>query len=1749
MACEYSFDGGKTFISKEEFIKKLAEGKLDEFISQGLVDLGKVRGIGQKQTLTEEQEVNQVAEKVGISPKNLKDLYDINRKLFGLDRLKSLAAAITMDRMIGVMAKRAGVSKSEMYSKLNFQKASEENIPQGTLLQVDAFHGSPYEFDKFTTQKIGTGEGAQAFGWGLYFTDLESIAKGYAEKLAKAKYDAKSFGEENIGIANRAILNIESTGSVDNAIKFLKDLIEKNKNGDTSKTKEILDFIEKNKDKFTVSKTLYKVSLHEGKTPEQYNWLVWDKTVGEKIASKIPISIRRKIFDFNEEKLNEAIDKASKPYKVKNKQLVSVENIKDFYEKLGFEGEKLDRLVANRIKSGATYFAFVLEESLVSPSEFFQDKEDAQKYLDSYKIERNEYLFPPNSIKSSLDIRNEIKKDFDVFDYNITGEELYKRVIERLTDSDYDRSLEWLSTKGMPSSRIASLFLLENGIDGIKYPAESVARGATSDNARGFNYVVFDENAVSIKEVIKFQKDAEKARGAVMVSMDGQATIYALTDPNVSTPVHELAHVFEHYLTNEERQEVIKNAGTKEWDIKTSEYFARGFEKYLANGNAPTEGLKKVFQKFKQWLTDIYNGIKDSDIDIELNPKMEEIYAKMLGEDAVKKKKTPPPPPPKQDSLADKARNKAAKLRSGEENVLPDWLRADLPKETKKQGASINEAYAAALETFADVYEKAQDFKKAVDEAFKKLSDWYNENDIDFDEKDLKAKFEAEMQGKKQTADKSISEREKAEGREVALAHADTEQKRAELGLDGRTLREVKKDEQLEAEANEAIKNGYNVKGLMKRILGGDLPTDTEHIILVKYAAGLESKLEGLTPSSKEFADVFNEINEVYKASEKGGSELGAAFRARQKRAFKQDSLGEMLVREAEVNMVDELTPAQREEVVKEYEAIKKAKEEWESKYNELVEQQNQKDAEEEVAKVKKSTTPKKKDFTKERQSIKESIKEKWNKAANDGTLMAIPVPYAKQLAAISPDVAKLMRSYVEEGVTELADIVKAIHGDIKEYVDGVTEKDVRDIIGGVYNEKRTRTELAIAVNDLRQEQKLLFKLEALQNGETPTTENKKREQNKKLKELRDKIKSLKQDDIDAAKEVINAQKQADKEAKRLEKEANKKSPEQIALDNVKKRVTKQIQELEEKLAKGDYSKDEPKKPIKLDKEALELKDKLIKLKQEREIRILQEKYKNRTFKEKTKDTALEVINVPRTVMASMDFSAPLRQGAIASIANPKIASKAFIEMFRQAASQQRFDRWFFDLRETPEYDIMEKSGLYIADPHDPKLSAKEEMFMNNLAEKIPFIGGAMTIPKAIPFIGGKKIGGLIKGSERAYVSYLNKMRVDLFNLGIKSFMAEGKTVENSPELYKSLASFINNSTGRGQMTKLLEDSAPILNSLFFSPRLMASRINLLNPMYYKNLSPEVQKMALKDMGTFILFGMSILGLAAMAGADVEEDPRSPNYGKIKIGDTTYDIWGGFQQYIVQIAQLVRGETKSATTGEIRKLDGKTFPFKSRGDDVEAFVRGKLAPVPAATLNMLYGKKVTGQNSDYETEFGGLMQPLMVKDAVEAYGKNGLLGAFAVGIPASLGIGVQTISGLPEGANETKDVWKFIKAKKARVPEVNTESMLVGDKQEPMTEEEREEFLKLRLSKIEKGLDILIKNGYEVVEGNKRIQKEAVKLTPEQLKPIITKIARHATEKANEEVFGKRTKNKEEEKQKKKAEEKNKKLIELMDKN
>lgn len=61
-----------------------------------------------------------------------------------------------------------------------------------------AWHGSPHDFDEFDLGKIGTGEGAQAHGWGLYFAKKKSVSKNYQKVLSK-----------RLGTANPKLFKVE----------------------------------------------------------------------------------------------------------------------------------------------------------------------------------------------------------------------------------------------------------------------------------------------------------------------------------------------------------------------------------------------------------------------------------------------------------------------------------------------------------------------------------------------------------------------------------------------------------------------------------------------------------------------------------------------------------------------------------------------------------------------------------------------------------------------------------------------------------------------------------------------------------------------------------------------------------------------------------------------------------------------------------------------------------------------------------------------------------------------------------------------------------------------------------------------------------------------------------------------------------------------------------------------------------------------------------------------------------------------------------------------------------------------------------------------------------------------------------------------------------------------------------------------------------------------------------------------------
>lgn len=117
---------------------------------------------------------------------------------------------------------------------------------------------------------------------------------------------------------------------------------------------------------------------------------------------------------------------------------------------------------------------------------------------------------------------------------------------------------------------------------------------------------------------------------AAIALVDGEAVIFALTNPNVSSVVHEMSHMYEEYLTPQEVKVIEKFSGAKRGTEQFSETFARGFERFLADGKAPTPELKSVFSQFKEWMKNIYKAIVGSPIEKDLTPEVRTIFENMV---------------------------------------------------------------------------------------------------------------------------------------------------------------------------------------------------------------------------------------------------------------------------------------------------------------------------------------------------------------------------------------------------------------------------------------------------------------------------------------------------------------------------------------------------------------------------------------------------------------------------------------------------------------------------------------------------------------------------------------------------------------------------------------------------------------------------------------------------------------------------------------------------------------------------------------------------------------------------------------------------------------------------------------------------------------------------------------------------------------------------------------------------------------
>lgn len=387
------------------------------------------------------------------------------------------------------------------------------------------------------------------------------------------------------------------------------------------------------------------------------------------------------------------------------------------------------------------------------------------------------------------------------------------------------------------------------------------------------------------------------------------------------------------------------------------------------------------------------------------------------------------------------------------------------------------------------------------------------------------------------------------------------------------------------------------------------------------------------------------------------------------------------------------------------------------------------------------------------------------------------------------------------------------------------------------------------------------------------------------------------------------------------------------------------------------------------------------------------------------KDMVVSALNVPRSIMASFDLSAPFRQGLAVATRHPSIFFRNFKPMLKSFGSENFYRAVHEDIRARPTYPQMIEAKLAITDL-GKTIGNREEQFSSDIAEKLT---------------GGKR--SPIRMSGRAYTGFLDKTRADVFDHLIQRAHEQGVNVTDEKFL-KDLGRFINTSTGRGPLGNL-QGAAPALNAVFFSPRLLASRLDLIfSPLTYAKADPFVRKEAIRSMVQLAGTASVLIGLVSqIKGVKVATDPRNPDWGKVRLGNTRFDIGGGFQQPLRLFAQLATGTAISSTTGKKLNLTAGGFGQPNRLDLFLRFFEGKESPITSLVTDWARGSNQVGQKLDWghfslKNPLVQRMLPLLAQDSYDLYnakhgGMNGLAAAFAGYGVGSVGFGMQTYGAKP----------------------------------------------------------------------------------------------------------------------------------------
>lgn len=364
-----------------------------------------------------------------------------------------------------------------------------------------------------------------------------------------------------------------------------------------------------------------------------------------------------------------------------------------------------------------------------------------------------------------------------------------------------------------------------------------------------------------------------------------------------------------------------------------------------------------------------------------------------------------------------------------------------------------------------------------------------------------------------------------------------------------------------------------------------------------------------------------------------------------------------------------------------------------------------------------------------------------------------------------------------------------------------------------------------------------------------------------------------------------------------------------------------------------------------------------------------------------------------KAINASMDNSSIFRPGFKLMWSKPKIwlknATESFSNIAKSLGGKNVKREVTADIVSRPNYSIYKKMGLAVGN--------LEEAFPTTMPEKLPLLGR------------------LYKASEDAYTGFIQRSRADAADYYLNVAKNVGVNIDDPKEL-KAIGGLVNSLTGRGDLGRL-ERAGEITNVLFFSPKYLKSNIDtILHPLTAK--SGFARKEAAKNLVKIVAGTAAVLKLAEMlAPGSVEWNPRSSDFGKIRIGNTRFDITGGTGSIATLAARIASQESKSATTGIISKMGTEEWGSDTSWDVFTRFAENKTSPFAGLIMDMWKGKDFEGNKVTAGSAAWDLFTPLSVKTYAELSSDSNSPNVLASLILDGLGIGANTYSPVGDRRN------------------------------------------------------------------------------------------------------------------------------------